>query len=447
MTCYLKNEADIRSFIGPRELTTADWQVLSRFPCFKVVPADMYAWSHSPHSPSLDLLFVVDEKRWFKCLGCIIADPFSTNTTSIQYPHSLLRTITETVAYCKALPPNKQWHTCLALPSFQLPPAVYMAIFRASIDSFDADAIIHKVCLAQSKRPGILPAVATLVQTFQGDNPQHYLPCKTLKRDDTTSEPDRTAVDVCLVLRILPRLIATRQLPVRQGYVIIPDEMWCAQVYQLYKQYAWQVLRDGRLHIWLEKMSRLPEIDDTHPNYPEWKLAQQIRTSLACKQQQRQLAILNNTTPPLCMQQVLANPDWKNQRRYELAYVLLSISRAVSIPISLLARPYLEYMQTQKMEKSRIAHVRTILKGTYRDKRRCVSRTKSDMGIACPYGGGLQGVEACLNTRTTTPATAKVSRDTFTISAIWSTTEAIITPTATCTPPRPSLPVEIKPIV
>jgi hypothetical protein len=441
MSCYLKNEADIRSFISPRDLSVSDWQVLSRFPCFKVVPADTYVWSHNTHSPSLDILFVVNEKRWrHKCQGCIIADPQHTvstdlqekkNNTDIQYPHSLLRTLSETIAYCKALPPSKQWHTCLALPSLQLPPALYMAIFRASIDSFDADTIIHKACLAQSKRPGILPAVSTLVRTFQGANPNQFLPCKT-------PEPNHTAVDVCLVLRILPRLIATRQVPVHQGYAIMPDGIWSAQVYQLYKHYAWQVLRDGRLHTWLEKMSCLPAIDDTHSNYPEWKLAQQIRASLARKQQQRQLTILNSTTPPLCIQQVLANPDWKNQRRYELAYVLLSISRAWSIPVHLLARPYLEYMHTQNMDKSRIAHVATILKGTYRDKRRCVSRTSSEMGIECPYGGGIQGVDACLTTRVITSATAKVPRDTFTISAIWSTTEAIITPATTRTSPRPS---------
>lgn len=440
MTCYLKNEADIRSFIGPRDLSASEWQVLSRFPCFKVAPADTYVWTHSTHTPTLDILWVVDEKRWrHKCRGYIIADPQHTisteskkkNKVEVKYPHRLLRTLTETIAYCNAIPPITHWCTCLALPSLQLPSALYMAIFRASIDSFNADSIIHKACLAQSKRPGILPAVSTLVRTFQGATPEHYLPCKTW-------EADHTAIDACLLLRIVPHLIATRQILVQQGYAIVPDAIWYSQVYQLYKHYAWQVLCDGRLHIWLEKMHGLPALDPTHDNYPEWKLAQQIRDSLARKQQQQQLTILNSTTPPLCMKNILLEPEWKNQRRYELAYILLSLSRTWSIPVQLLARPYLEYMHTCKMDKARITHVATILKGTYRDKRRCVSRTNSDMGIACPYGGGLQGVEACLHTRTSTPAVTNMARDAFTISAVWSNTEAIITPNAAITPPRPS---------
>lgn len=427
MATYLKNEAQFRPFVSKRQLSTADYRILSKWPCFKlpVSTTKQYQWPHFSLQPSTDILFIVDDTRFCnKCVGCIIADPAYSNADTQTYQDTMILSIAATVERCAVMPAPNKWQFCWALPELSFPPFLNMAIFRASIDTQHTADILHKVCVLLCKRPGILPIPTTLVRLF-GFNETIHKP--TLLENATTCE--NTLVDVCIALRMFPRLIAGRTLELRRGYVVIPHTLWMTKLYVLYQQTIYSMLHNVRLQQWIESMTNLPELSHTHPDYPEWRLLHQIRQAVLRKQHQQRLQLVYNTEPPRCMQLFLQTDTWKNQKRYELAYILLSLSRVWGIAAQELAEPYILYMQNRKMPKDRITHVQSILKDRlldlrYRDKRACYTRIDMDTGISCPYGGGRDGVQQCLATRSTKDG-LQMDPATATISHVWSHSRAI----------------------
>lgn len=128
--------------------------------------------------------------------------------------------------------------------------------------------------------------------------------------------------------------------------------------------------------------------------------------------------------PPRCIKDLyLLDHDWNNGIRWQLAYILVTLSRHVNIDPFDLAEPFIKHMESKQMSSRRIKHFKTHLKRYHvEDKQKCISRKSyggaAQKSISCPYGGGRDGVRQCMQDR---GITTHMYPETMTVSHMWMT--------------------------
>lgn len=430
---YINGVRPLRSLCGIGRLSDQDARILFKvFTCFSVerTSDNKYKWEHfgTPTSTySHDVLMIVDNTRLNPLVGCIIADRRYIDTMGV-YTEKLIQSLAVVIETAKNRAHAKHGRVCSELKDLTLSPTALNAILRAIVDKTNANDLIRKASKVEAKQCRRIPHPLTILSVL--------LPSYSGRKEMYVQFKDGSSwmlfADVCDIMEVLPQLISKRQVNLYNGYCVIDDALFMENLPQLYYRRMMQFTKPGPITRWTTSMLQEPHMDADYEFFGEWLYVHKINNACIQKRADSREALMHGTQPPQCiahhMEKGKQSP-WDNRDRYQYAYVLRSVAKALGTNVRDLSDTVVDLMREYSMGEERIREFTRVINspnGNYTDKVPCKTRVpRLNKGITCPFGAGTQGVKRCIASRKQ-KGVGTLSADTATISDIWTRSEAIL---------------------
>lgn len=365
----LASMAEIRKWVWPLKDSEATL-LLRSFVVFLVPPAKEYKWHRFPCNPTADLLVVSREGE---------RPEFVIVDGKIGSSNVYRRTVNlkQVLAACK---PTKG--ICAGLKRLSFEERTFMAILKASVDDVASGRLLNTEARIMTKRLTIIPHPLCLLEECLGKR----VDGNVFKKGDSWE----LQVDVCDALNIWPVEIGRRELILKRGIAFVPAAFFLRTMTSILFRYLRRLASAARLKEWIESSETSAEKDFV------------VELTQRNEKRKRRVSdsVISDAAPPACIKQLCSKAKtqpWKNDDRYQLAYVLNTLAQKRDVDGVTIAEPFVEIMRQYNMGEDRIKAFQSQIRPHYIDKRTCKSRARLASGLVCPYGVG--GVKACINSR------------------------------------------------
>lgn len=382
--------------------------LLASYSLFCVQYSPKIKWSRFQDIPSTDVLVVKDEPLGC-AIGYIIADgKFITDDT---YTDKNILTLRHVIANAT---PVTSPVICRQLKRIPLEERTCQAVLNAALNESRQLKIVEQEATIITKRRNIWPHPIELLEQCVGhsiDAIVHHQPQE--------EDPWYLSVDACHALSIWPRLIGRREIVLKSGRALVPKHIFMSSIPRVVTAYLMRLARDDRLLAWIETTESSTSMSELDP-YQSYVAT--MRSGIMKRKRRLSDSVIQGAGAPPCIQLLMSRgttTPWKNDERYQLAYVINSLAEKREADAALLAQPYVEFMEHHNMGKERISKFTSQLKPRYLDKRLCKFRGNLQSGIICPFSGGSHGVKVCIQKR----KGIYIDPESATIADIWAYSE------------------------